>query len=275
MRVPVLTYHAVNIAGNDYNGNDHVAFASDLRLIDDMGLRIVPAGWLVDEMMGAAKRDLTNAVVLTCDDGSHFDYFDLDHPSHGRQRSLYNAMADFADERGADAQPNLHLTCFVIASPEAREHIDRGCLAGAGWMGEEWWKPALQSGRIGIENHSLDHNHTAIPLPGIAGMERGSFFPVDTRERADAEIADAARYIDAAIAPNRTTLFCYPFGQSNAYLREEYFPRHTETHRMRAAFGDGAAPVTMQSDRWNVPRYICGWHWHSPDELRAILREAA
>ena len=275
MRVPVLTYHAVNIAGNDYNGNDHIAFASDLRLIDDMGLRIVPAGWLVDEMTGAAKRDLTNAVVLTCDDGSHFDYFDLEHPRHGRQRSFYNAIADFIAERGADAQPNLHLTCFVIASPEAREHIDNGCLDGAGWMGQDWWRPALRSGRIGIENHSFDHNHVAIPLPGIGGMERGSFVPVDTRERADAEIADAARYIDAAIAPNRTTLFCYPFGQSNEYLRQEYFPRHADSHRMRAAFGDGAAPATMESDRWNVPRYICGWHWHSPEELRAILREAA
>lgn len=274
MRVPVLTYHAVNIAGNDYSGNDHVAFASDLRLIHAMGLRIVPASWLVDELTGTVKRDLSNCVVLTCDDGSHFDYFDLDHPIHGPQRSLHNAMTDFVYEFGAEAQPNLHLTCFVIASPEARDHIDRGCLIGSGWMSERWWKPALQSGRIAIENHSFDHNHAAIPLPGIDGMERGSFFPVDTRERADAEIAAAARYIDSAIAPNQTSLFCYPFGQSNAYLREEYFPRYAQSHRMRAAFGDGATPVTTQSDRWNVPRYVCGWHWHSSDELRAILRDA-
>ena len=40
---------------------------------------------------------------------------------------------------------------------------------------------------------------------------------------------------------------------------------------MRAAFGDGAMPVTRDSDKWNVPRYICGWHWKSSDELRAIL----
>jgi hypothetical protein len=70
-------------------------------------------------------------------------------------------------------------------------------------------------------------------------------------------------------------MFCYPFGQSNAYLREEYFPRHIDSHGMQAAFGDGAQPATPHSDRWNVPRYICGWHWHSPEELRAILREAA
>jgi hypothetical protein len=31
----------------------------------------------------------------------------------------------------------------------------------------------------------------------------------------------------------------------------------------------------MTSDRWNLPRYICGWHWRSPEALRAILESAA
>ena len=43
---------------------------------------------------------------------------------------------------------------------------------------------------------------------------------------------------------------------------------------MRAAFGDGATPITLDSDRWNLPRYICGHHWKSADELRAILHDA-
>jgi hypothetical protein len=210
MRVPILAYHAVNIAGDGYADNDHVAFAADLRIIDDLGLRIVPLHWVVDQLLGTANRDLTGCVALTCDDGSEFDYSDLDHPTHGPQRSLYNCMADFAGERGLKAQPDLHLTCFVIASPEGRDQIDRNCLVGRGWMSDHWWLPALQSGRISIENHSWDHNHNAIALPGIAGMERGSFHCVDTRERADAEIAAAKRAIDAIIAPQRTTLFCYP-----------------------------------------------------------------
>ena len=29
-RFPILTYHGVNIAGNDYASNDHVALRSDL-----------------------------------------------------------------------------------------------------------------------------------------------------------------------------------------------------------------------------------------------------
>lgn len=274
MRVPVLTYHAVNIAGNDYVTNDHVAFAADLRLIDDLGLRVVPLHWVVDQLLGATRRDLSRCVALTCDDGSNMDWFDVEHPAHGPQRSLANIMADFITERGAAAQPDLHLTCFVIASSEARGYLDRKCLAGRGWMNDGWWKPALQSGRIAIENHSFDHNHAAIPLPGIDGMERGTFHPVDTHVRADAEIAQAARAIDAVIAPARTSLFCYPYSHVNDYLRTEYLPRHENEHGMRAAFGDGATPVAESSNRWNLPRYICGWHWKSSQELRATLEQA-
>ena len=274
-RVPILAYHAINIAGNDYADNDHVAFAADLRLIDDLGLRIVPLHRVVDQLLGTASRDLSRCVALTCDDCSDFDWFDLDHPLHGAQRSLANVMADFIAERGERAQPELHLTSFVIASREAREYLDRNCLAGKGWMSDAWWKPALQSGRIAIENHSFDHNHAAIPLPGIDGMQRGTFLPVDNRRRADAEIADAARAIDAVIAPARTSLFCYPYSHVNDYLRTDYFPHHVSGHGMRAAFGDGAVPVDESSDRWNLPRYICGWHWKSPQALRAILEQAA
>jgi len=274
MRVPILAYHAVNIAGNDYANNDHVAFAADLRLIDDLGLRVVPVHWVVDRLLGAAGRDLAGCVALTCDDGSDLDFTDVEHPSHGPQRSLYHCMADFHVERGADRQPDLHLTCFVIASAEARAQLDRNCLAGLGWMSDCWWRPALATGRMAIENHSFDHNHAAIPLPGIAGMVRGSFHVVDNRERADAEIAAAARVIDAVIAPRRTSLFCYPYSHANDYLVRDYLPNHQGAHGMRAAFGDGATPVTMQSERWNLPRYICGHHWKSQEELRAILGDA-
>ena len=275
MRVPVLTYHAVNIAGNDYATNDHVAFARDLHLIDEMGWRVVPLAWVVDQLLGTAQRDLDKCVALTCDDGSAFDYLDLDHPVHGPQRSLFNCMIDFLAETATASTSNLHLTCFVIASDQARAHIDRNCLVGRDWMNDRWWLSAIESCRVGIENHSFDHNHDAVPLPGIAGMQRGSFFTVDSKERADAEIAEAARVIDGKIAPHRTKMFCYPYGNVTDYLTKEYFPRYESLHRMRAAFGDGAQPITSGSDRWNLPRYICGWHWKSAEQLEAILRDAS
>lgn len=271
MHVPVLTYHAINISGNDYATNDHVAFAADLRLIDDLGLRIVPLQWVIDQVTGAADRDLDRCVALTCDDGSLFDFEDLDHPTHGMQRSLYHCMRDFIAERGAEAQPDLHLTAFVIASPHAREQMDVSCLVGRGWMGDAWWPLAVETGLISIENHSWDHNHPCLPSPGIDGMPRGSFLDVDTMERATDEIVAATDFINTRIAPHRTTIFCYPFGHVSDYLRDTYFPRHMDAHGMLAAMGDGATPVTADSNRWNLPRYICGWHWKSSDALREIL----
>jgi hypothetical protein len=142
VRVPILTYHGVNIAGNDYLGNDHVAFAADLALIQRLGLRIVPVAWVVDNLQGRTQRDLTDCVALTCDDGSDFDYHDLDHPQHGRQRSFYNTLLDFRGEHGRDAQPGLHLTSFVIADPVARAEMDRSCLVGRDWMNAAWWRAA-------------------------------------------------------------------------------------------------------------------------------------
>lgn len=272
MRTPILTYHAVNIAGNDYAGNDHVALAEDLRLIDELGTRIVPVQWLVEQHLGIAERDLSNTVALTCDDGTDLDVFDLDLGGHGVQRSFLNVMRDFIAERGKQAQPNLHLTCFVIASPQAREQMDLHCLEARGWMNASWWGAAQASGLIAIENHSWDHNHAEVRLPGIDGMTRGSFLEVTNAARADAEIIDAARYINERIAPAKTSLFCYPFGHVPEFLRSDYLPNRIGHHGMLAAFGDGAMPMTMDSDRWNLPRYICGWHWHSADELRAILR---
>ncbi|MGB8376870.1 MAG: polysaccharide deacetylase family protein [Rhodanobacteraceae bacterium] len=274
MRVPVLTYHAVNIAGNDYANNDHVAFAADLRTIDDLGLRIVPLQWLVDVLLGRADHDLADSIALSCDDGTDFDYFDLPHPEHGMQRSLFNALLDFRRERGRDAQPDLHLTAFVIASPDARRQLDHACLAGRGAMSERWWRPAQRSGLIAIENHSWDHNHPGLETPGADDMPRGSFLAVDNEMRADAEIAQASYYLNAHLSPHRVSLFCYPFGHVSDYLHDEYLPERRAEHGIEAAFSDGAEPIHEASDRWLLPRYICGWHWKSPGELESILRES-
>ena len=274
MRVPVLTYHAVNISGNAYADNDHVAFAEDLGTIDRIGLRVVPLQWVVEQRLGLAQRDLDGCVALSCDDGSDFDFRDLEFKQHGLQRSFFNILRDFIAEHGATAQPDLHLTSFVIASPEARAHIDRGALVGRGWMSEDWWREAEASGLMAIENHSWDHNHPSIPSPGAAGMPRGSFLDVDNAVRAEAELAAAARYLGERLAPRRPGLFCYPFSQVPAYLHDDYLPRRGGDLGLLAAFGDGAEPVTMTSDVWNLPRYICGWHWREPDRLRDLLESA-
>lgn len=273
MRVPILTYHAANVAGNDYANNDHVAFAADLRLIDDLGLRVVPVHSVVETLLGRNQRDLSGCVALSCDDGTDLDFFDVDYPEHGRQRSLFNNMRDLRRERGLDAQPDLHLTAFVIASAQAREHMDRECLFGQSWMRDGWWRAANASGLMSIENHSFDHNHPALPDLGPDDMPRGSFLSVDTAVRAEAEIAAAQQWLNDYLAPRRSSLFCYPFGHVPEYLRDEWLPQHGVQYGLQAAFGDTPEPITADSDRWNLPRYVCGWHWKSSEELAAILRQ--
>ncbi|MBS0557380.1 MAG: polysaccharide deacetylase family protein [Proteobacteria bacterium] len=275
LRVPVLTYHAVNIAGNDYANNDHVAFAADLRLIDDLGLRIVPLHWVVDAVLGTTQRDLSRCVALSCDDGSDFDFHDLDHPAHGPQRSLYNGMLDFIAERGAAAQPSLHLTSFVIASPQARMQLDQRCLAARGWMNEDWWPQATASGLMAIECHSWEHNHPALGETGGNGIPRGSFSSVDSPARAEHEIAQAMAYLAGRTGKQAVTQFAFPFGQSNAFLVNDYLPGRGAELGLTAAWSTDGRAVAPTDDRWKLPRHVCGWHWKSPDELRAILESAA
>ncbi|MFC4821340.1 polysaccharide deacetylase family protein [Dokdonella ginsengisoli] len=275
MRATILAYHAVNVAGAGYDKNDHVAFAADLRLIHRLGLRVVPLRWLAEGLLGRTDRDLSRAVVLTCDDGSDLDYFDVDYPGHGRQRSLFNAMIDFRREHGYQAQPHLHLTSFVIASPEARAVLDRRCLFDRGWMRDGWWRAAQASGLISIENHSWDHNHAELPHTVQRAQVKGTFRSVDTYADADAEIRQASDWLDAHCPARATSLFAYPYGESNDYLVQEYFPRHAHEHRLIAAVGTDPQPVRADSDVWTLPRYVCGHHWSSPGELERILRDGA
>jgi peptidoglycan/xylan/chitin deacetylase (PgdA/CDA1 family) len=271
MQVPILTYHGVNVAGNDYAGNDHVAFAQDLELIHALGLRIVPVQWVVDQLLGRAQRNLRGCVALTCDDGSYFDYHDLDHPEHGRQLSFYNALLAFRARHGREAQPDLHLTAFVIGDPLARERMDVSCLVGRGWMRQDWWRAAQASGLVAIENHSWDHNHPCLPSPGPLGLVRGDFHAVGTDAQAEYEITQAQHYLSMHLAPRQPRLFCYPFGHVNNFLQHDWLPRRGAAVGLDAGFGDGAQPVTLQTDRWNLPRYVCGWHWREVERLREIL----
>jgi len=274
MRIPVLTYHASNIAGNTYATNNARALESDVRQLTDRGFEVRPlhdvmVDWLEDKSRLEGRR----IACLTCDDGTDFDFHDLEHPRFGRQRSLYNVLADFRAERPG-AQPSLNITSFVVVSPQARAALDEACLAGAGWWHEDWWAPAAASGLMDIANHSWDHHHDALPGRLSPEAARGRFHTIATRELADIEIRQAGEYL-RSVAPNRgDRLFAYPYGEANTYLVSEYFPRHARELGTIAAFTTRPGFLSEWSDRWALPRFVFGPDWSSPEGLDRILARA-
>jgi peptidoglycan/xylan/chitin deacetylase (PgdA/CDA1 family) len=204
-------------------------------------------------------------MALTFDDGCDFDVRDLDYPGQGMQRAFSGILGDFIRQHGASAQPELHATAFVIASSEARRIIDVGSLFGRGWISDDWWRETDSAGLIAIESHGWDHNH-----PDLAGDTRGNFHTVDTHEQCLEQVVRAAASIESK-AGRWPQLFAYPFGQSSAYIRDSFFPGFVEVHGCRAAFGTEAGKVTAESDRWNLPRFVCGRDWKSSEELLGLV----
>lgn len=269
MRIPVLTYHSNNISGNGYASNDHVALGEDLRVLHRLGLCIVPLRHVVDVLLGEAPESgFDKAVALSFDDGSWFDWHDLDHPTCGRQRGFAGVLRDFTAATGADASA----TSFVIASPAARAVLDRTCLVGRGWWDDAWWPKAQHEGIIDIQSHSWDHNHPTLLRTTQPEQVAGTFHSIDTWAAADAQIRQASDWLDAHCAPHRVSLFAFPYGESNAYLVEDYLPDFGHEHRLRAAFATAPAPIEGGSPRWQLPRFVCGEHWRDPAELEHLLR---
>ena len=274
MRIPILTYHSLDIHGPGYGDNDLVAFAHDLERIyasgfEAMALSKVVDLWLADRKALAGRR----VVALTCDDGSDFDYRDLPHPVAGTTRSVYNVLADFrAAARWPRAAPSV--TSFVIVSPRARATLDRTCLIGKGWWGDDWWKPAAASGLMEVASHGWDHNHESLPPDDFPGVPRGNFDAIDNDALADYQIAQAAEYLRAHAPNPGLALFAYPYGKSNPFLAGDYFPRRGEALGIRAAFADNPEPLHAGSDRWQMPRYVFRRDWRTPEGLQKVLDAA-
>ena len=269
MRTAVLTYHSVNISSNDYAGNDHVALREDLRLIAGLGLPVVPLRTVVAALNDPANAPFERAVALSCDDGSWFDWHDLPHPTWGMQRSFRGILDDHHRGTGIAAE----MSSFVITSPEARADLDRLSLIDKGWWDDSWWPQAATDSLLRIENHSWDHNHEAVSRRAAPDTWPGNFTHIDNFERADRQIRQARDYLNRHCAPWRSTLFAYPYGDSNDYLQREYLPDFQHQHGLQAAFTTDPEPVTPASNRWSLGRYVCGFHWRSPDALRDLLSD--
>ena len=274
--IPILTYHSLNIDGNNYFGNDHVAFREDLSLLTALGWRIVSVEEVVRLLTDKNAVWPSKTIAITFDDGTNFDFEDLPHPSAGLQRSMLNIMRDFTSAHPG-AQPTLHATSFVIASTEARSILDRTCVLGRGWWSDSWWRASVKSGFFHVANHSWDHCHESLPHIAQRNQMKGTFVGIDNKHDADAQIKAAAKSI-AGIASNPgVSLFAFPYGIAHPYLLEKYLPQQADEgggQFVRAAFSTEPAPVTRDANRWWIPRYVCGHHWKSGDELQSILCDA-
>jgi hypothetical protein len=269
MRVAILAYHSQNIAGREYGSNDHVALRADLASLARSGLRLASLRAVVDALDGAVSvASVDRCVAITCDDGTIFDWDDAEHPFHGPQASFANLIA------AQGAVPPFALTSFVIASREARAQIDQGCYLGYPFSSDTWWSAAARSGRVAIENHSWDHAHASVSRIAQREQRKGTFMGIDNFDDAQAQVGQAADFIDAQVGVGRTTLFAYPYGDVPPYLAEEYFPRFRHLHRVRAAVTDRPGVVTEGSDRWRLPRFVCGMHWRTSEDFEALIKDA-
>jgi hypothetical protein len=264
--VPILTYHGCNVNGHDYAVNDHVALATDLALLRELGYRVVSLRAIAEWVIGIRTELPFPCVGLSFDDGPWFDWIDLEHPTWGATPSFRRLLCD-----AAQSGMEVHATSFVIASPQARAELDRTCMIGCGWWTDDWWADAERSGVIAIESHSWDHNHDTLASAPLPGKPAGRFDVIDTLQEADAEIRQAADYLDQFRATPRDSLLAYPYGQTSRYLTGHYLPGHVDRHRTLAAFTTVAEPVTRRSDRWQLPRFVCGWHWKSVEQLKTEI----
>jgi len=262
--VPVLTYHGYNIAGNDYNNNDHTALAADLQWLTRAGWTIRPLDAIVRALFEHSDLELPErTVAISFDDGTDLDWQDVDFGAFGRQRGLFGILADWHLRH--PQLPPPHATAFVIASPEARAVMAEKALGHGHGMSEAWWSAAQASGLLAIGNHSWDHRH-----PLVVPEAGGHFFGVADADQADCQVRRAAAFIAdrCGVWPS---LFAYPWGQASDFLRCEYFPGAREQHRCLAAFGTEPGFIHSGSDRWCLPRFVCGYHWRSPEDLAALL----
>jgi peptidoglycan/xylan/chitin deacetylase (PgdA/CDA1 family) len=284
LKAVVLTYHSHHVQGPDYARNDHVALPVDLLTIARAGARIVSLATLVEALESQqAGTDASNGgatlVALTFDDGPVYDFADFVHPTLGKQRSFVNAMRDFRATDAGRAQADLAATSFVIASPAARRVMESTFDAEytflePGALGDEWWAKAIDTGLIGIGNHSWDHLHPALETVAHSRQVRADFTQVSNSADADAQIREAMTYISARTDGRGAPFFAYPFGHCNDYLADVYFPREGKRMGLRAAFTTEPKVIDASQSVWRLPRFTCGHHWRSPEALAEILNAA-
>jgi peptidoglycan/xylan/chitin deacetylase (PgdA/CDA1 family) len=266
----VLTFHSRNIAGNDYATNDHVALDESLALLERLRVPVLRLSDVVRRQRAGTFAALPpRFACITFDDGPDYDWRDIDHPTHGLQRSMYSILRSHSRRiAGPWWWVRTGATTFVIASPVARGEIAEPPEVDPDRLSDNWWAEAQASGLLDVGNHGWNHVHPSVSemrdKPGL--VER--FDRIATRVEADLQVRAAYSCIRDKAGPGAGRLFAYPYGQVSEYLAGEYLPAQDD---VVAAFTTEPRPWTAECDRWRVPRYVCGWHWKTPGDLEHLL----
>lgn len=266
-RVPILCYHAMNVHGTDYEQNDHTALDRDITLIKSLGFTIKSLSWIVDAYRREDWTALNHPVIaISFDDAPDieaYSYCDL----------RFNEMVE--SFHSIIARHHVPATSFLIASEAARTQIaQHGAPEPPNLYSSDWWNSTKDT-LLDLANHSWDHNHEHVSPVAQKEQTKGNFFAIDNEADAIAQITTAHNHLKAATKDRVKPLFCYPYGHVNEYLRDNFFAMRPDLHEMHAAFSTAGEHFTENNSIWAVPRYVCGHHWRSTEELKSILTQAS
>ena len=99
---------------------------------------------------------------------------------------------------------------------------------------------------------------------------RDDFALVDNYPAADAEVRAATDFINSKVH-GACKVFAYPFGHTNSFLVDHYFPERQAEHGLIAAFSTDGRAVEPTDSKWRIPRLVCGDHWKRAEELALLL----
>jgi len=264
----ILAFHSHNIAGNTYETNDHVALDGSLGLLGELGIPVLRLADIVRALRERTFGELpARFAAITMDDGSDYDWKPLTHPVHGPQEPMGAIVRRHTRAiLGIFARRRACATAFVIASPEARDQITGPAKPYR--LSDDWWAEAQSSGYFDIGCHGWNHVHPLVEEVRRSPDLVEAFGNVRTPEEAERQVTQAARFIRGRAGAAAAHLFAYPYGQVSDYLADTWLPAQDD---VLAAFTTVDRPLEAGADPWRLPRYVCGWHWKSSDDLRAIL----
>lgn len=270
--IPVLCYHSWTI-GDSYKTDNHLAMEQDLIELAKRGYQILPVERLVSVLKGdepASAIAHNKLVCITFDDGKRWDFYD-GYRKDGSQIKSFRTILSESRSAVPTFLSGARSVAFVIASPEERLNLSLAVNEPYSVLTDDWWQKSAAEGIVGIANHSWDHLHVALTNVRQADNKKGSFFDIETYADAKGQIIDAQSVVDRITGNRSVPVFGYPYGHVSSYLKESFFPEHGNRIGINGALSTAGKPVDNECCIWDIPRFVCGYHWKSSADFSTLL----